>query len=175
MIKPLAPHGYNNCLKQRQPILRQTAACCMTFSWTHLNMLAPIILTALEVLPRDFPSPGRELHSFRCLHKKISREVRSGDEWGHTIGPWLPVHLPGHVAFNHCQTSAPQQEAHPQAAPVEQFSANHNIAEWSVRGPRQRSQWFQPNTGNEADLIPASADSTRIILRPEVAAVRPHA
>jgi hypothetical protein len=78
-----------------------------------------------------------------------SHRKKSGDRRGHAVSAWLPIHLHGHVAFNHCQTSSPQcteaasqLEAHDQGASVEQFPENHNIAEQSTcrlaqRSPRQ--------------------------------------
>jgi hypothetical protein len=73
-------------------------------------------------------------------------------------------------------TSASQLEAHLQAAPVEQFSENHDIVEQSAcqiadRGLRRSPDDTNPNADAEADLIPTFADSVRITPCPEVTVV----
>jgi hypothetical protein len=149
MIKPMVPQRYDKCSKQLHMAAHSTA-----FSWTHLNMLASTTVMALDVLPRDLQYSWPWLHSFRCPNRKIS-----GNEGGHAIGPRLPIQLSGYVAFNHCQTSAPQctgalscwncnlcltAGGTSSKVPAEQFSQNHVTEQSACQVAWQCSQWFQP-------------------------------
>jgi hypothetical protein len=183
MIEQWLPYSYNRCLirLRRYQNIRQ---CAAWHPLSRLDMFAPAVVTAAWNVARiSSINLGQAVWtcSFRCPQRRISISVRFG-EWG-AIQSVLDVESTSQCTSRstttgcfpksvlelrraETRTSASQQEAQLQAAPVEQFPRNRDTIQHPAYQVTHEN--ISDDSSPNSDLMPKFAGSMRIIPCPEV-------